>query len=151
MLSAMSGRYIARLIRLFIGISRGFDCPYRYVTAREPICASFVVGQASGIRGKFGCEVRLTVIWHAPSCDELCLSQPVAVLPVRRRFLSDRPSLADGSPVHCRRPESLSDPPAEGWDLVACGSVAQRCAHTQRYRGRPKGVVMMRQGVTALV
>jgi hypothetical protein len=67
----------------------------------KPICASLEVCQASGIRGKFGCEVRLTLICHVPSCDELCLSQPVAVLLVRRRFLPDRPSLAYGSRGHC--------------------------------------------------
>src|ERR1700749_3273381 len=44
----------------------------------------------------------MTLICHVPSCDQLCRSQPVAVLPVRRCFLLYRPSLADGSPDHCR-------------------------------------------------
>jgi hypothetical protein len=66
----------------------------------------------------------MTLICHAPSCDELCISQPVAVLPVRRRFLSDRPSLADVRLSIAVRPESLSDPPAEEWDLVGGGCIA---------------------------
>src|ERR1700675_4679755 len=73
-----------------------------------------------------------------PSCPCVDVSCPIVQV-----LLMVRLSIAG-------RPESLSDPPAEEWDLVARGCIAQRCAHTQRYRGRPKGVVMTRQDVTAL-
>jgi hypothetical protein len=92
-----------------------------------------VVRQASGIRGRFGCEVRMTLICHAPSCDELCLSQPVAVLPVRRRFLSDRPSLADGSPVHCRASRKLV--------RSSCRRVGSGCTRLYRAAMRPHSKV----------
>jgi hypothetical protein len=62
--------------------------------------------------------MRVTLIRAVPSCDELCLRRAVAVLPVRRSFLTDRPLLVDTSRAHCRASGKIGQSSDEAGDLL---------------------------------
>jgi hypothetical protein len=126
----MSGWYIARLIWRFMA-----SHAISFARTGKSLCVNRSAqvwrrARHSGMRGRFGCEVRMTLIRHVPSCDELCLSPSVSVLPVRRRFLPDRPGLADGSPGHCSASRKIVRSYCRRARFVACGSstrIARQC------------------------